>query len=284
MEKSFFLKKEITIDGKHQRPITLDINYMSNEVNQPLVVFCHGFKGFKDWGTFNKMAETFAHNNFVFIKFNFSHNGTTPGNYTDIHDTEAFGHNNFEIELEDLDCVINWLEREDNPYKKQYNFNKLYLIGHSRGGGIAMLKTTQDGRVKKVAAWASVNDFEKYMYLSDPINWQETGVSYIENTRTGISLPLYYQFYENFYKNKGRLDIKENLMSLDKPILLLHGTMDETVAMADSEWIYENLDHSILVKVENANHTFGASHPWEKESLPENLSFALEETIEFFNF
>lgn len=279
-----FIKKELTIEGKHHRPITMDVNYLEKGINQPVVIFSHGFKGFKDWGAFNKMAETFALNNFFFIKINFSHNGTTPDNYSDIHDAEAFGNNNFEIELDDLDSVINWLEKKENPYKENYNFNELYLIGHSRGGGIAMLKATEDGRVKKVAAWASVNDFEKYMYLSEPITWKETGVSFIENSRTGIKLPLYYQFYENFYKNKQRFDLKENLMKLDKPLLLVHGTKDETVAIADAQWIYDNLDHSILVKIEDGNHTFGASHPWVKESLPENLSFAIEETIEFFTF
>ena len=73
-------------------------------------------------------------------------------------------------------------------------------------------------------------------------------------------------------------------MKLDKPILLLHGTKDETVSIEDAQWIYDNLDHTILVKIEHANHTFGSSHPWLKENLPENLSFAIEETIEFFTF
>ncbi len=284
MEKNELVKQEITIDGKHNRPITLDVNYLEKAQDQPIIIFCHGFKGFKDWGTFNKMAETFARNNFFFVKFNFSHNGTSAADYSDIHDTVAFGNNNFEIEMDDVDCVINWLEKEDNPYKKFFNINDINLIGHSRGGGIAMLKTTEDSRVKKVAAWASLNDFEKYMYLSDPVEWKETGVSYVQNSRTGLSLPLYYQFYENFYKHQIRFDIKENLMKLDKPILLLHGTSDETVSIEDSQWIYDNLDHTILVKIENGNHTFGGSHPWNKESLPENLSFAIEETIEFFTF
>lgn len=284
MDKKVLVKNEVTIDGKHTRPITLDVNFLEKNVNLPIVIFCHGFKGFKDWGTFNLMAETFARHNFFFVKFNFSHNGTSTSDYSDIHDLEAFGSNNFEIEMDDIDSVINWLEKSDNPYKIHYNFNEINIIGHSRGGGIAMLKATEDGRVKKVAAWATLNDFEKYMYLSDPVKWKETGVSYVENSRTGIKLPLYYQFYENYYKYQNRFDIKENLMKLDKPILLLHGTKDETVPIDDPQWIYDNLDHTILVKIELANHTFGASHPWPKENLPENLSFAIEETIEFFTF
>jgi pimeloyl-ACP methyl ester carboxylesterase len=284
MGSKALLKDELTIDGKHSRPITLDVTYLDKVTNLPIVIFCHGFKGFKDWGTFNRMAEIFAQNKFFFVKFNFSHNGTSVSDFSDIHDAEAFGNNNFEIEMDDLDCVINWLEKEDNPFRNYFNVNDINLIGHSRGGGIAMLKTTEDSRIKKVAAWASLNDFEKYMYLSDPVKWKETGVSYVQNSRTGVTLPLYYQFYENFYKHQARFDIKENLMKLDKPILLLHGTSDETVSINDAQWIYDNLDHTILVKIENGNHTFGASHPWSKENLPENLSFAIEETIEFFTF
>ena len=73
-------------------------------------------------------------------------------------------------------------------------------------------------------------------------------------------------------------------MKLDKPLLLLHGDEDETVDISDSEWIYEHVIHAIMVKVEKGNHSFGASHPWTSENLPESLSFAIEETNEFFKF
>jgi len=122
------------------------------------------------------------------------------------------------------------------------------------------------------------------MYMNDPLIWKETGVSYVENSRTGIKLPLYYQFYENYYNNLSRFDIKNNLMKLDRPILLLHGTKDSTVPLEDAIWIYDNLDHSILIKIEDGDHTFGAKHPWESNILPENMTFAIEESVAFFAF
>ena len=73
-------------------------------------------------------------------------------------------------------------------------------------------------------------------------------------------------------------------MKLDKPILLLHGTEDTTVPLEDAEWIYDNLDHSILIRIEGGDHTFGSKHPWDSNTLPENMTFAIEETIEFFTF
>jgi hypothetical protein len=39
------------------------------------IIFCHGFKGFKDWGCWQMIADYFVENGFAFLKFNFSHNG-----------------------------------------------------------------------------------------------------------------------------------------------------------------------------------------------------------------
>ncbi|MCC6722110.1 MAG: prolyl oligopeptidase family serine peptidase [Bacteroidia bacterium] len=277
------LKEQLKINGSLNKPITFDINFKENISNAPVIIFSHGFKGFKDWGTFNLLANEFSKRNFFFLKFNFSHNGTTPEMMDDLNDFETFGNNNFEKEMYDLDCILNWLCSTENLFKSYFDKNEIYLIGHSRGGGISMLKAVEDNRVKKVSAWATINDFEKYMYLSDIENWEKTGVSFIENTRTGKQMPLYYQFYKNFVDNKKRFELQHQLMKLDKPILIIHGTADSTVDVSDAEWIYNNIAHSILIKIENADHTFDSKHPWDKNILPKSLKIAIEETIEFFN-
>ena len=69
--------KNFTIDGKHQKPIVTDVFFEETKQPKPVVIFCHGYKGFKDWGAWNMMAEAFAKAGFFFIKFNFSHNGGT---------------------------------------------------------------------------------------------------------------------------------------------------------------------------------------------------------------
>ena len=67
------IKEEIIIKCKDNKPITFDINYEQLAYKMPIIIFSHGFKGFKDWGTFNLMAEKFANNNLFFLKLNFSH-------------------------------------------------------------------------------------------------------------------------------------------------------------------------------------------------------------------
>ena len=71
------LKRTTQISGSAGKPILIDFTYKANAQPKQIVVFCHGFKGFKDWGPFNKIADHFAQQDIIFVKFNFSYNGTT---------------------------------------------------------------------------------------------------------------------------------------------------------------------------------------------------------------
>ena len=115
-------KKNIQIEGKHNKPILCDLFFQDDQKPKPVVIFCHGYKGFKDWGAWDKMAEIFAEKGYFFVKFNFSHNGTTPENPTEFLDIEAFGDNNYTIELDDLQSVIDWIllpDFQDNGATKK---------------------------------------------------------------------------------------------------------------------------------------------------------------------
>ena len=57
-------QKIITI-GSNQKPISIDVSYISNNYKKPLILFVHGFKGFKDWGHFNVMANYFPYIHFL---------------------------------------------------------------------------------------------------------------------------------------------------------------------------------------------------------------------------
>jgi len=90
-------KKSFVINGSREKEILLDISYLENQSPKSIVIFSHGFKGFKDWGPFNQMANSFAENNFFFIKFNYSYNGTSIKEPCEFVDLDAFGNNNFSI-------------------------------------------------------------------------------------------------------------------------------------------------------------------------------------------
>ena len=150
--------KNISIAGSDGRPITLDIFFDTHTGKLPVVIYAHGFNGFKDWGNFDLVAQKFAREGFVFVKFNFSHNGTTPGQPDEFADLDAFGKNNYSKELADLRSVTNWVFDAANPYRDAIDVERIYSIGHSRGGGISILYAAEDTRVRKLVTWASVSE------------------------------------------------------------------------------------------------------------------------------
>ncbi len=270
----------LIIEGSKQKPIAIDVFYKKTSVPKPIVIFSHGFKGFKDWGHFNLVAETFAEAGFVFIKFNFSYNGTTPENPIEFGDLDAFGNNNYLIELNDLQKVIDWTFSFDT-IKNEIDPEQLFLLGHSRGGAITILKAGEEPRVKKIVTWASVSDIVSRNNQSTVSNWRETGVVHTFNGRTKQQMPLSYQFYEVIQANKERLNILKNAGQLTIPFLIIHGDADEAVSVNDAKELKKASKNSTLVVLAGANHTFGAKHPFEEKLLPTDAALAVAKTVDF---
>ena len=66
--------------------------------------------------------------------------------------------NNFSKELDDLDAVLNWISKHENPYSNEIDTSNIILVGHSRGGGIVTIKTAEDKRIKKLITLAGTSD------------------------------------------------------------------------------------------------------------------------------
>lgn len=271
--------KNIQISGSKHKPILVDAFFNANGQAKPIIIFSHGFKGFKDWGHFDYMAQQFAEAGCVFIKFNFSYNGTTPNDPLNFGDLEAFGHNNYLIELDDLKLVMDW-SLSSELLKNEIDITKLYLLGHSRGGGIAILKAGEDTRVKKLVTWASVSEMNRNKKLTVE-TWKKDGVVYAKNGRTNQNMPLYYQFYETILNNKEPLNINHAVKRLAIPFLIVHGTTDTAVKYHDAEELLHSAKHGTLLKIENGDHTFGVKHPFT-EPLPDMAKEVIENTINFF--
>lgn len=271
------------ISGKHQKPIVIDVTCVKNKLRLPVIIFCHGYKGFKDWGAWNLMAKQFANTGFCFIKFNFSHNGGTVEQQIDFPDLDAFGNNNYSKELDDLKTVIDWVY-SCSDINTIADINNLSIIGHSRGGGIVSIKAEEDTRIKKLITLAGVCDFAKRTAtIGDLESWKEDGVKYVLNGRTQQQMPHYYQFYEDFKANEKRLNIKRAVSNLKIPHLIIHGDADTSVFINEAEKLHEWNPNSKLQIIEGANHVFGAQHPWNTNLLPEHLNMVVQKIITFLN-
>lgn len=272
--------KHLIVEGSAGRPISFDITLPNKEQPAPLVIFSHGFKGFKDWGHFNLVAQAFAQAGFVFLKLNFSHNGTTPDKPDEFADLEAFGNNNFSIEVDDLKLVIDH-SLKMKELEGRIIPGQVYLIGHSRGGGITLLTAAEEPRVKKVVTWASVSRFGHFWEDEVLQKWKEEGVMYIPNSRTKQQMPMYYQSYQDFYDNADRLDIPKAAKNIKAPLLIVHAE-DDPIVYADSAEEMNRLNpDSELMLLPEGGHTFGAKHPWESEELPQPADQVIARSIAF---
>ena len=273
--------KNLIVDGKHQKPIVTDVLYQENHQPKKVVIFCHGYKGFKDWGAWNLMAEAFANAGFFFIKFNFSHNGGTTEQPIDFPDLEAFGNNNYTKELDDLKYVLDWISNNFD-FKNEVNIDDISIIGHSRGGGIVLLKANEDNRVKKVITLAGVCDFGKRSStIGDLENWKKTGVKYVVNGRTKQNMPHFYQFYEDFIQNQERLNVQKATENLQIPHLIIHGDNDTSVLINEAENLKKWNPKAQFEIIKNADHVFNVAHPWKKNFLSAELQKVTNICIDF---
>ncbi len=271
----------IVVQGSAGKPILIDATFNGNKQPKQVVVFCHGFKGFKDWGPFNKIATHFAEQDIVFVKFNFSFNGTTIDDPSNFGDLKAFGNNNFCKELDDLGLVLDWIEN-CKELKGEVDSSKISLFGHSRGGSIAMLKTAEDRRVDKLIAWASPSNFLDRLPKGEKLEkWKEMNVAYIYNGRTKQNMPMYFQFYENCIANAERLNIQNAVTKMNIPHLLVHGSEDPTVLLTEAENIKSWNSNIGLHIIEGANHVLGGFHPYDLEEFPNDLQEAVDVTLDF---
>ena len=260
------IRKDLIVEGAAGRPFLLDA-YLPDDLNHcAIVVFMHGFKGFKDWGFWDLVAERFVDAGFAFIKFNFSHNGTTIDQPLDFVDLEAFGQNNYSKELQDIDTVLNWIHQPENwPTSEAIDLSRIVLIGHSRGGGISIIKAAEDKRVHALITWAAVArlDYSWHEQGDYITHWKKEGVVRALNGRTKQMMPLYYQLYEDFQSHADAYSTESALQKrTDLPMLILHGTEDPAVPFFAGQQLQEWKPDAQLELLEGADHVFGGRHPW----------------------
>lgn len=261
-----------------------DARYVPTGQPKTVVVFVHGFKGFKDWGHFNVLADWFAEQGFVFVKLNLSHNGLVVGGTGDLEDLDAFGQNNFSLELDDIGALLDTLQQGQSGIPAaEMDLARVALIGHSRGGGLVLLKAAEDTRVRAVVTWAAISNVNPGWPEHLMQQWQQHGVFHVENSRTGQQLPMHYQIVEDYHQNRLRLDIRHNVRRKlrGRPVLVLHGDQDETVPLDRALQLKEWYPAAELQVLPGVTHNFGGAHPWLKAELPAEALQAAEVTAAF---
>lgn len=242
--------------------------------NGKVILFIHGYMGFKDWGCWDLVANYFLSNGYGFVKFNISHNGTSIHDHLNFVDLEAFSQNSYYKELTDIKSMITV------TCKKFPENSELILIGHSRGGGMAFIAGL-DERVSSIVSWAGISSIERRFPIGEELlNWKNDGVKYIHNSRTKQDLPLAFVQYEEYSKHKEELSIEKSCSLISKPVAIFHGNEDSSVPLTEGEELSAILNVPLNI-IEGADHTFKSSHPWNNSMLPAQLLELCQKTDQF---
>lgn len=243
-----------------------DIHLVPNlSDSRGVVIFTHGYKGFKDWGAWSLLADDIAREGWVFVRFNFTHNGHSAKSPLDCTELNKWSKNTYLKEYQDCSSVIDWV------YNK-FPTLKISLIGHSRGGGIATITAAHNSHVSKLFLLASVSDFAKRFPKGEKLKeWELTDRLEVVNGRTGQVLYHKFNFYTNYIENEQTLNIKKCARRLTIPVVIIHGDNDQAVTIDEANALDSWIDHSSLYIVENAGHTFNTSHPWNREEMPQEM-------------
>ena len=271
------LRKSFTLINASDEYIRGDLRYREDAREVPAIIICHGFKGFKDWGFFPYLTEVLADAGYATVCFNFSRNGigSDPLNFTEL---DKFADNYYSHELNDIDVVFQAIKNK-NLGSGIINTENIGILGHSRGGGVALLYCSRNTEISALVTWSSISTVDRYS-KEDLSSWKDRGFVEIENKRTKQLMRMNRMFIDDIRKNKKGLDILSAAAQIEVPSLIIHGELDEAVPLAESQQIFENLasvEKQIEI-IEGGSHTFNITHPMDSRSVQFETALDLTES------
>lgn len=277
------LNKKFTLQGASNQEFGVDVSYSNVNNPQGTIIFCHGFKGFKDWGCWQMVADYFVENGFAFVKFNFSHNGMGLEDSVEFDALDKFAVNTLGKEMEDIHSVEEFILNKLPSVLPVINTDKIFIIGHSKGGVSALLYCTQyETKIEKVCTWASPFDFHRTWNSKFIEKWRTDGIQYIKNARTNQMMPLNIEVLEDMEANVEKYSLVHAAEKLQIPYLIVQGTNDAAVKMEEFNLLKKHFSKAENHVISEATHVFGGSHPFLGSELPKDTKELVQVTKEFF--
>jgi esterase/lipase len=138
---------------------------LQGSLKNPLIIFVHGFTGYRDEHIFFNGARFFSKNNISSFRFNL---------YGEEVDARKLNNTSLSINAEDLDSVVS--------YFKDEGVKKIIVIGHSYGALAILLSKKQE--FDKVVLWEpsnnpnSITDAAAYLKEKELYYYDKWGVAF----------------------------------------------------------------------------------------------------------
>jgi uncharacterized protein len=271
------MRESFTLGGEEGLPIYGEVWMGAGGRNLPAVVLCHGFQGFKDWAFFPYVAESFVVAGFAVVTFSASRSGVGPG-ATGFDHPELVEGETVTSDLADLGTVLSALFDGSLPAGRVIDLTKVALLGHSRGGALALLMARRNPRIAALVTWSAPARFLRADAKAVE-RWRREGQLTVPSW-SGQPLRVGTAFLDDLDRNK--YDLCEAAAALPVPYLIVHGRADETVPPAEAEELYEASPSEgvEMLWLPEADHNLGATQPFAGPSAA--LEEAISASREFF--
>jgi len=243
------------------------INHPNIGTNDKLAILCPGYLDTKDYKHLEELAGRLSEEGYVVVRFDPTGTWESEGDTSDYTTTQY---------LEDIRQIINHMDTEHAiattaanasnegsqkaVQKDEQGYSSILLVGHSRGGQVAILYAARDPRITHVAA---IMPSAGPMTGSRRDEWQNAGIKISKRDMPDqltdqadfktFSVPFSHVLDRDQYS------ALRDAHNIHVPILLIAGESDRIISIEEVESIFENANQPKDLRI-----LWGASHDYRR--------------------
>ena len=212
----------------------IDHTFHQGDANSKnLVILGHGVTGNKDRPFLVTLANALAAAGLNALRLSFSGNGASGGQFTDATISK---------EVADLGSVLD-----------AYAGWNICYVGHSMGGAVGVLRTSQDARIRCLVSLAGM--VRTAAFAQREFGMVKPGAGFMWDDE---KCPLSQAYMDDLTQIGTVLDAAPKIKV---PWLLIHGTEDDVVPIQDSKDILIRAGNDVkFVALQGSNHVFAGDY------------------------
>jgi len=246
--------KELPVIFKSEGKNIIGMLHLTNEKKRPVIIICHGFTGSKEgpYYMFSQTSRKLCENGYNVLRFDFRGSADSEGRFED---------QTFVSMIKDIKAASNFLKKF-----KEIDLAKIGLIGHSKGGSVAILFARNNPSVKCLALWSTVADYKLF--------WKGYEREFKVMFRKGYQNYYGFKIPKKLYLDNLNYNLLKTIKTIKSPILFIHGTKDTDVPLIHSKLLMKEVNGpKKLIKIKDADHIF---------TEPKDRNKVISETMTWF--
>lgn len=226
--------RKISFTGSQDVELAARIDEPDEGVKKGAVLFAHCFTCSKNLRAVGRISRTLTEHGMGVFRFDFTGLGESEGNFSET---------NFSSNIEDLESAANYMEKEWATPR--------ILMGHSLGGAAVLQAAHHISTIEAVVTIAAPcnPDHVAHLLMDKKDEIEKKGEARVK--LAGREFTIKKQFLD---------DLKAQTMdgiirNLEKPLLIFHSPVDQTVGIENAAHIYKLAKHpKSFISLDDADH------------------------------